>query len=238
MFGLPHAAWVYNKFSLQPDQIPLGLLNLLFIVGAILWTAKVFDNNGLSNPFTSFTCFIALNIVGIFVALLTAYETPSATFMLVKNQIGLLLLYFVPLAAIRTKKDFSVFYIISILVLLLVSVEVIRSGILAGPNFNDEKRGSGPFSYGFSGSDVAGSFLAQLMMFVAAFVLSKDVSKYIRVVSSAASFVVLFAIYATYARGALVGAIIGLIFMMGIIGLKPNYVLLILIAVGFAVYVT
>jgi O-antigen ligase len=237
LFGLPHTMWFYNKFSLEPDQVPLGVLNLLFIVGAILWTAKIFDSNGLSNPFTSYTWFIALNLVGVFVALFTAYETPALTFSLAKNQIGLLLLYFIPLAAIKTKKDFSVFYMISIFILMLISIEVIRSGILAGPNYNDNKRGSGPFSYGFYGSDVAGSFLAQIMMFVTAFVLSKDVSKYIRILMSAASLVVLFAIYATYARGALVGAIVGLIFMLGIIGLKPRHVLLLLIAVGLGVYV-
>ncbi|MEI6825835.1 MAG: O-antigen ligase family protein [Desulfuromonadales bacterium] len=236
-FGLPHIAWIPDKLHLQPDQIPFGVMNLFFLVSLWLWFTAKNNSTKTPSPYISFNWFLALNIIGVGVAVITGYEPFGQTFSIAKNQICLLLLYFIPLATIRTKKDFTVMFMILLFVHLIVSIEVLRSGVLAGSNFNDNKRGSGPFSVSFYGSDVAGSYLAQFILYYFAFVLNWESSKKHIMIMMFTSIVLVLSIYATYARGALVAIMVGLIFMLGVIGFTPKNIIFVVLGVLLAVYI-
>ena len=122
--------------------------------------------------------------------------------------------------------SFQLLPLICLLVHLAIGAEVIRSGVLAGVHFADHKRGSGPFGLSWQGADIAGSYLAHVLMFFLAFLFTGRVRNWLKIVAGVGAIVLIFGIFATYARGAMLGAGLGILFMLVIRGLKFRYLLL------------
>lgn len=227
-FGLPHADWFPRRFGISPEAIPLGVTNLLLLLALFLWIlGHLLPPAPLKNPFPVYRYFLFVAIFGVLIALFSGYEESVLEILtLSKREISLLFLYFVPLAIIKNEDDFKKFFLICLLVHFLVGVEVLRSGVLGGENFADHKRGSGPFSWGWQASDVAGSYLAQVLMYFLAFLFVGKEKIWKRIVIVSGAVVIIAGIYATYARGAMLAAILGVLFMVMTKGFNAKYLLL------------
>lgn len=227
-FGLPHADWFPRRFGIPPEAIPLGVTNLLLLLALFLWgLGHLLPPAPLKNPFPVYRYFLFVAIFGVLIALFSGYEKSVLEILtLSKREISLLLLYFVPLAIIKNENDFKKFFLICLLVHFLVGLEVFRSGVLGGANFADHKRGSGPFSWGWQASDVAGSYLAQVLMYFLAFLFVGKEKMWKRIVIVSGAVVIIAGIYATYARGAMLAAMLGVLFMVMIKGFNVKYLLL------------
>lgn len=226
-FGLPHAAWFPSKFDILPEDIALGVTNILLLVALLLWVIVRLSSPSAKNPFSSYRYFLYIVILGVGIAFLSGFEENTWEMLtLSKREITLLLLYFIPLSAIKNHDDFVKFFVICLLVHLAIGTEVIRSGVLAGVHFADHKRGSGPFGLGWQGADVAGSYLAHGLMFFLAFLFTGRVRNWLKIVAGAGAIVLILGIFATYARGAMLGVGLGVLCMVVIRGLKFRYLLL------------
>ncbi|MGC9195162.1 MAG: O-antigen ligase family protein [Syntrophobacteraceae bacterium] len=220
-FGLPNCLWVVQKFSISPQAIPLGLVNLLLILAAGLWIFSRTQPPHLKNPIREYTIFTVLVVLWVGMAILTGFDRVVwNTLQDSKREISKLLLFFLPLGIIKNRRDFAWFLGICLLVHFVIGLEVLRSGVLAGAHFNDSKRGAGPFGVGYwgtgdvaGGSDVAGAYLAQMIMFFLAFVVYGGIQLRIRIFCAAGAAILLAGTYATYARGALLGVAAGMLVM-------------------------
>ena len=142
---------------------------------------------------------------------------------------------FLPLAVIRNKEDFTKIFIIILLVHVLIGLETMRSGVLSGSAFHDGKRGSGPFGWSYRGSDVAGAYLAQVIMFFLAVILMRGTKIFHKGAAGIGAFIIFYGIIATYSRGSLLGVIGGLLAMLFVQGLKVRNLFLALV-VGVACF--
>src|SRR5262249_39282073 len=106
-------------------------------------------------------------------------------------------------------KDFRRFFLALLVIHFLVGYETFSSGVLGGSAFHDGKRGSGPFGRLWTGADVAGAYLAQVLMYFVAIALYEGSSLVERPASLAGSAVLFLGILATYSRGSLVAAGVG-----------------------------
>jgi O-antigen ligase len=209
-FVLPHSWWIPVKLGISPDDIPLGLVNEVLIVAFGLWLVGKLRRPSYPNPFKAYTAFLVLVVLGTGIALafghaesLTLLVTPA------KRELCLLLLYFVPLAAVKDARDFKRLFLLLLLVHFAVGYETLSSGVLGGSAFNDTKRGSGPFGRLWTGSDVAGAYLAQVLMYFLALALFEGTGLVTRVAAMAGAGIVFLGILATYSRGSLVAAAAG-----------------------------
>lgn len=239
-FGLPHAMWIPRKLGIEPDTIPIGVLNILFIIAFCLYILGRSSGPVRSNPFKSYNFFMVIVIIGVGIAFITDFgEKPIDILRFCKNQLFLLLLYFVPLVCTKNERDFTLFFGILLFVDLLIGLEVLRSGVLAGCHFNDMKRASGPFGqgWGWQGSDVAAGFLAQELMYFGALTFHKENNMILRGVAGCLGLIIFFALFATYARGAFFGALIGMFFIFYARGLKIKQLInfLLIIVLIFAI---
>lgn len=222
-FGLPHVVWLPNRLGFAPEAVPLGIANLLLLAALGLWAIGKVTGSNAPNPFRVYTAFVGVSLLWVAVAFSTGFShgyreilTPA------KQQIALLLLYFVPLAAIRDRRDFRVVGAIAIAVHVVIGLEVFRSGVLGGSAFHDGKRGSGPFGAGYTGSDVGGAYLAQTIMLALALIVGRGVPLVVRGGAAAGAVVMLLGIFATYSRGSLLAVAFGLLVIVAVrgVGLK------------------
>jgi len=237
-FCLPHVTWIPLRLGVDPELLPLGIQNVVLVVAALLWVFGKATGSGHRNPFLAYNVFFVISVLWVGAALVTFL--PSDGFRAVmtpaKQEITLLALYFVPLAVIRDERDLKVFAVILLGVHLLVGIEVLRSGVLAGSNFNDNKRGSGPFGVGFTGSDVGGAYLAQVLMFFLAVALSPAWSTLVRVGAGGGGAILFLGILATYSRGSLLAAAFGFALMMALTRFRLRTAMLGLLVAGLALY--
>lgn len=231
VFGLPHISWIPLKFKIEPEQIPLGLANLFFIIALTLFVSGLNSFKNRVNHLYFYKWYLALTVFSLLLSILNGYENELIALTIFKQQTLLLLLFYVPLAAIDDESDFKKYLYALLSVHIIIGFEVMRSGVLGGSSFHDGKRGSGPFSEGFTGSDIAGSYLAQVVMFLFAFLISSSLKLFQRSLIFLCGFVIIFGIYATYARGALVACGVGLFFMFPFFGFKvKNFVIVAILA--------
>lgn len=231
-FGLPHQLWFPLKLGISDQNIFIGVGNVLLIIALFLWASNFSKNPKIANPFKSVTIFIIIVTLGIGVAFINSFENEFLnTLINSKREISLLLLYFIPLATIKDKKDFKIFLAICLVVHFLVGVETFRSGVLEGSAFHDGKRGAGPFGvgWGWEGADVAAGYLAQTGMFYLGIMFGKEVSIRGRTLSGFLGAAVMGGLLATYARGALLAAIFGFIVIILAHGIKTRYLVIAII---------
>jgi O-antigen ligase len=210
-WALPHCDWLPLRLHVPADEIPLGLTNVAVIAGAVLWLFGKVKTGGHPNPFRSYTLFIAIVVIETAVAVFAGHMTILDTLTAGKREISLLLLYFVPLAALRGRRELWWVLGVALVAHLVVGYETYSSGVLGGSHFSDAKRGSGPFSTGWAGSDEAGAYLAQMLMFPLALLLFEEPGLYRRVVAAAIGFVMFVGVLATYSRGSLIAVVIGFV---------------------------
>ncbi|MFC1709906.1 O-antigen ligase family protein, partial [Candidatus Omnitrophota bacterium] len=131
--------------------------------------------------------------------------------VLFKRLITLVLAYFVFARCIKTKKELYFFFSVFLLSVVLVGLHTWQNGMLAGPHFADFKRSSGPFAEGWTGSDIAGGFLAIFTPFLLSFFLltKKRISK---ILSLGGLGICIFGLLATYSRGSIVALVAALVF--------------------------
>jgi len=231
-FALPHAAWLPRQLNISASDVPLGVTNLILLLGLLLWVIGTDIKRSSKNPFSAFNYFIVVVIAGLGLAILSGYGDDFwEVLTLSKRRITLLLVYFIPLAIIRNEDDLIKYFAICLTVHLIIGLEILHSGILAGIHFNDNKRGSGPFALTWRGSDIAGSYLAQIIMFFWAVVFTGKMKKWLRFFALIVSLIMITGLFATYARGAMLSIFIGLIFILIIKGLKTRYLLLTLLVI-------
>ncbi len=216
-FGLPHQDWLPRRFGFDPEAVPLGIANWLLVAAFGLWAIGKLTGSAVRNPFRTYTVLVVVNVLWVGMALWGGLSPGyRATLTPAKQQIALLLMYFVPLAALRDDRDFKVVGMVALLVHFVVGLEVMRSGVLGGSAFNDAKRGSGPFGVGFLGSDVAGAYLAQTLMLALGLIVSRGVPIVVRGAAAGGAMVMLLGIFATYSRGALVAVGCGFLLIIAI----------------------
>lgn len=215
LFGLVHADWIPRKLGVAPDAIPFGVLNVVLLLGLALWLFGLARGGAEKNPVRSYGWFVAVVALWVVVGLLFGYEADAATTLrTAKAQVALLLVYFIPLALIKNERQFVAVFEAALLVHFLVGLEVMRSGVLGGVHFNDMKRGSGPFGEAWRGSDIAGAYLAQMLMLCVGTILGRPKRFVLLVLCGAAAGATLLGLYATYSRGALLSLAVGGILMM------------------------
>jgi len=223
-FALPHASWIPVKLGVEPENIPLGLVNIVLLLATLLWLLGRIEGGKIENPFKIYSFFTVLVILWVGVAVITGYnEDIRLTLTSAKGEISLLLLYFVPLAIIKNEKQFIIFFAIALTVHAVIGLEVLRSGVLDGVNFNDAKRGSGPFAQDMWGADIAGSFLAQFMMFFLAILVTSKMKSLYRVAAAIGLMILFGGLMATYARGAMLACVGGAVLLFIARGLHPKY---------------
>lgn len=226
MFCPPHLNWIPLKLGVLPETIPLGLMNWIFISSFLLWTFIKSSVEKKENPIKQYNIFFIITCLSLVMSLFNSFEEVRTTLSLFKNQTILLCLFYIPLSTIKDEHEFKKVLYIMLVIDVFIGLEVVRSGVLAGINYNDSKRGSGPFSEGLTGSDIAGSYLAQVLMFLCAVVFVTSFNIYQRVLVVLGALVILFGVYATYARGALVGCIVGFLSMLPFLGFKTKYLII------------
>ncbi|HBY01498.1 MAG TPA: hypothetical protein DEG92_02975, partial [Rikenellaceae bacterium] len=155
-FGLPHSMWIPLRLNIPPEQIPLGVMNWLICAAVLLWFIGNSSGVRLKNSIKLYNVYVVITCLSIFLAFMYNFEDTMTTLAIFKNQTLLLLMYYLPLSCIKDEKEFKNIFYIMLAVNLLIGFEVMRSGVLAGVNFNDSKRGSGPFAQDYWGSDIAG----------------------------------------------------------------------------------
>ena len=84
--------------------------------------------------------------------------------------------------------------------------------MLEGPHFADFKRSSGPFAEDWRASDIAGGFIAILVPFVLSYAVFEK-RKILKLAASVGVFFCLMGIFATYSRGAMLGAAVSVVFV-------------------------
>ena len=221
-FLLPHSDVIpIRVFGIRRGDFPFGIMNIIFLMAIFLWFIGKVESNKSKNPFRVYSAFVVVVGAGILVALFTGFEAdPMEVLKVGKEEVALLLLYFLPLAVIRNKEDFTKIFIIILLVHVLIGLETMRSGVLSGSAFHDGKRGSGPFGWSYRGSDVAGAYLAQVIMFFLAVILMRGTKIFHKGAAGIGAFIIFYGIIATYSRGSLLGVIGGLLAMLFVQGLK------------------
>lgn len=235
LFGLPHLKWIPLEFKIDPEQIPLGLANLIFIIAFLLFISCPSLLRSRINHLNAYKLYLIITCISILFAIINSYEITTITFTLFKHQTLLLLLFYLPLSTIDDESEFKKIFYILLLIHITIGFEVMKSGVLGGSSYHDGKRGSGPFSEGLTGSDIAGSYLAQVVMFLFAIVFSSGLKFYQRAAVIICCVVIVFGIFATYARGALIACIVGLISMLPFFGFKLKYLVIaaIIVCGGF-----
>jgi len=228
LFSLPHVNWIPYKLGISPEQIPLGVGNWTLLAAALIFFFGRHNYKAV-NYLKSYNYFILLVLFGVVVAVMTGYEDIDFVMTAFKRQISLMLLFYLPLSTISDEEEFRKIFIVCLIIHLMVGVEVFRSGMLVGSNFNDSKRGSGPFSLGWEGSDIAGGYLCQVIMFFAAILYSSELSVKIRCLSAFCCFVLLLGVLSTYARGAIIAMVIGLLMLIVSKGLSLRSVFIVFI---------
>ncbi|RKX88319.1 MAG: hypothetical protein DRP58_00725 [Spirochaetes bacterium] len=211
-FGLPHAQWIPRKLGIQPDNIPLGTVNILLIIALFLWLTNRTKGVRLSNPFKSVLIFLLIVLLGVGVAYFLPFDDNfTITLTHAKGELSLLFLYFLPISIVKNKKEFTIFFIICLIVHVLIGLEVVRSGVLSGSSFHDGKRGSGPFGlgWGWQGADIAASYLAQMLMFFFVYCIAEKQKIWIRGITALGLVVLISGLFATYGRGAILSALLG-----------------------------
>ena len=234
-FLLPHSNWLARELAARFNVNSFGVVNAALAFACILWLQGKASLYAQRNSIKMYTAFFILVIFSSLLALIFGLESFSATATMIKRQISLMLLYYVPLACIHNEKDLSKMFLITLVINLLIGIEVLQSGVLSGMNFHDGKRGSGPFSEGLAGSDVAGAYLAQMLMFFVACIFCSAISLQARLAAFLTSWGIIFGIFATYSRGALVACAAGFFAIFVQLGLKFKYLVLaiILLATSF-----
>jgi O-antigen ligase len=204
---LPYSEWIDLKFE---DRVPLGTTNLILIWAAVLWLWGKVGGSGHGNPFRAYSVFLLIAILWIGVALTQSFglaEMESLT--LAKREVSLMFLYFVPIAFMRDEDDFKWVFAASLAVSTMIGLHTLSTGVLGGANFNDSKRGYGPFGTNYWGSDVAGAFLAQALMFFLGVILTDGFPFVFRLASAAGGGIIFLGILATYSRGSLAAGVVG-----------------------------
>lgn len=209
IFGMPHVLWIPQKLGIDQETIPLGLGNLILIAAALLWIIGQ-SSVKYKNPLIPYNYFLGIVIIGVFISLSINLESDILISLTnAKREVALMLLYFLPLAFIKNEGEFLKVFVICLVVHMLIGYEVLNSGVLSGSNFGDHKRGSGPFGEGFQGSDVAGSYLAQVVMFFLAIVFTARLKLLFKVAAGLGAFIIIAGILSTYGRGAIIAVICG-----------------------------
>lgn len=130
-----------------------------------------------------------------------------------KRLFALILGYLVFSRCIKTRKELNFFFSVFLITLVLVGLITWKNGVLAGPNFADFKRSSGPFGEGWGASDMVGGFLATFTPFLLGFVLYAK-RKVIQFVGIAGLGICIFGLIATYSRGSFLALILGLVLVI------------------------
>ena len=214
LFALPHASWFPRRFEFDPADVPLGITNLILCVALVLWAIARATSPVRRNPFPAVNVFLAILVAWTAVAFVSGYTAGTGeTLMRAKSEFVLMALYFVGLSVVHDRRDFNVFFAIALAIHALIGYEVFRTGVLGGSQFHVGKRASGPFGVAYLGSDVAGAYLAQVLMLFLAVVLSAGGLLW-RAAAAGGAAIVFVGILATYSRGSLVGVIVGFLVMI------------------------
>ena len=161
---------IFLPFQLRLPQMPfINTINLfLFLLIIILIASK--NPSRIKLKFMLPLCLFLCIWFGSFIHSLFNPSGMWLTSILIefKRLFTLVLAYFVFANSLKTKKEVNFLFGIFIFTIFLVGLHTWRNGMLAGENFADFKRSSGPFAEGWKGSDIAGGFLAIYIPFIIA----------------------------------------------------------------------
>lgn len=230
LFLLPHADRIPVKLAGSPRNFPVGMGNIIAFLGLAAWMIGRNAGDNVRNTIRAYALFLAVVIAGVAVAMITGFQSDSFEILKAgKEQIFLMFLYFIPLAAIKNQDDFRKVFLLLLFVHFIIGFEVMRSGVLEGSAFHDGKRGSGPFGFMYRGSDVAASYLAQFIMFFLAVLLMHGIPVVRKGIAALGGVVMFLGILATYSRGALIAVVAGVFAMFFVQGIKLRSVFIALL---------
>ena len=222
---LPYSEWIENKF--EEGSVPLGVMNLILIWAALLWVWGKVRSSRRPNPFKPFTIFLVVTLIWTAVALASDFGLPQGEVLtLAKREVSLLFLYFVPLAFAEEEAEFAWIFAAILVINTVIGFHTLSTGVLGGSNFNDSKRGYGPFGTNYWGSDVAGAYLGQVLMLFLGVILTDGFPMILRGVSAAGAGIVFLGLLATYSRGSLVAALAGAMLMIVVRRFNPKALIL------------
>jgi O-antigen ligase len=234
---LPHADLITRHLGLSPDSLLISVTNLILIIALLTYVHARLTTPKLANPAKAYSLFLILVLLGAFIATMTPFAVSGiSTVVLLKRELSLMLLFYLPLAALRDESDLNYVFFGILIIDALVGFETLRSGVLGGSAFHDGKRGSGPFDVSWQGSDVAGGYLSQAVPLCLAAVISPRISKALRCAGLIALVLTFFGLLATYARGALLAAAVGSAFVLLCQRSRARMILPALILIAGAVY--
>lgn len=159
---------LFLPFQLKIPQIPLINTTNLFLI--ILFLLFIFTKNPLKTrlkfelPLLLFLIFWTFSFLHTVFSPRLIWTFEVATVF--KRLISLVLGYFVFSKCIKNKKELKFITQVFLLSIVLVGISTIRGGTLAGINFADFKRSSGPFGEDWVAADIAGGFLAIFIPFL------------------------------------------------------------------------
>ncbi len=194
-----------------PGAQILNNLNLFLIVLGFIFISQrqeKFENPKFHKPLLLFL------LVWTFSFIYTLFT--SNEFLMVeamrefKRLITLVIGYFVIVRCLEKKENIWFLFYVFLLSVVLVGLHTWRNGVLAGPNFSDFKRSSGPFGQGFEGSDIAGGFLATFMPFLFSFFIFTK-NKIFMAGAGIGFIIALCGLLTTYSRGSFIALGIGII---------------------------
>ena len=222
---LPYSEWIDAKAG--EGTVPLGVTNLILLWAAVLWVWGKVGSRRLGNPFKAYTAFLVVTLIWILVALGADFGLPQGEGLtLAKREVSLLFLFFVPMAFLQEETEFSLVFAAMLAINTVIGFHTLSTGVLGGSNFNDSKRGYGPFGTNYWGSDVAGAYCAQVLMFFLGIILTDGFPFVFRAASAAGAGVLFLGLLATYSRGSLVGAVIGAATMLIVRRFNPKALVL------------
>lgn len=225
-FALPYSDWIARTIG----DVPFGITNLVLLCAAGLWATGRLSQGSAPNPFKAFTIFLTITILGIGLALVFDFGAPvSETLTFAKREVTLLMLYFVPLAWLRDRKEFGRVLVAFLAINAIVGYHTLSTGVLGGSAFHDGKRGFGPFGIDYWGADLAGAYLAQMVMFLLAGALSDSLPFVARACCGGAATVAFLGILATYSRGGLLATVVGFVVMIGVQRFSPKTLILVVV---------
>lgn len=203
---------LYLPFQLKfPDVLGLNLINTFLILLVIILMTNKEELKVKTSFELPLILFLIVWVISLFNTIFTIQWVWQWEIVKVFKRIFTLVIgYFVFSCCIKSKAELRFYLRIFLISLILVGIHTWRNGVLAGPNFADFKRSSGPFGEIWKASDIAGGFLAMFTPLLLAYSLFSR-KKMIQIIGFIGFLICLFGIMATYSRGSMLAFVFAIV---------------------------
>jgi len=185
----------------------LNLLNVLFIFALLIHIrSKDRKKKVIPAPLKSnFIYFFIILFVAFLVAQMNEVQSIVNDVIQLKTAIFYMLFYFLFYHALNDKKEIEKLFLFILIIVSLAALEVIWEAYNYGfgGSYNLTHRASGPFGHNWRNANRAGVFFTIYVPFILALILYPKVTKIMKLAGMASFVLVIFAIFFTYSRQAM-----------------------------------